>query len=253
MPGVLYPVFHVAIAAWLLLSGIALAHVSSSLSSKPSAAFALLSGRLADPEGTNLPRLSNAEDRLQLTAIYDLGEVVAARPAGAETLPALLQWSDAASRTNNAYIYARRANSSEAIEANIKEYAEEVSLGALFNFRLSVTMHQAGTAFMASLPEKDAKTEARQEGWKRMVLGIYQQVSGLLMMEFSGPPLAAGSDARAAYALAQDMPIISRSFSDEQKAALISQFEKALKSASSDATPGLSAALIHLKRGANPQ
>lgn len=250
--GVLRSLVGSALVVWLALTGQALAHAAD-LASKPAAAFAFLSGRLGDPKGVDVPRLSNAQDAVNLKSIYNLDAAIASRPAGADALDALIQWSNASSRTNQAYIYARGANSNQAIEANIKEFADEISLGTLFNLRLSVTMYQAGLAFMASLPEQEAKSEVRQEGFKRLMLGLYQQVSGLLMMEFSGTSLTAGSDTRAAAALAQDVPIIAASFNHAQREALIGQFEKILKVADPKVAGDLSSALAALKDSAKPK
>lgn len=194
--------------------------------SKATAAYSAVVARLKDASGANLPRLATAADATHLRSIYDLDAAVAIRPVAGDQLQTLLQWSQVAGDTNRAYIYARGATDNQAIEANVTQFADEISLGTVFNFRVSVSLLQSAQAFLAALPGKEGQSQARQAGYKQMVQGIFQQVSGMMTMEFSGTPMSPGSDVRAAAALAQDMPIVAKSFDEAQRAELIQQFGK---------------------------
>lgn len=207
-----------------------------------SAAYKEISARLAEPAASNMPRLSHQQDGARLLTIFDVAAVVESRPHSAAGLQNLIDWNQIAQSTLRAYIFAKGAKTNEEIGTNLVTFGDEVSLATLFNLRLSVTMHQAALSFLASLPEKEAKTDARQAGFKQMVLGIYQQVSGILALEFSAEPLVAGSDVRAAEALAQDMPIVAASFSPEQKADLRAAYDRALQQAGPDAAKHLNVA-----------
>ena len=226
----------------LLFSLPAQAEVDPAVVAGASAAYKELAARLSEPAASNMPRLSQQQDGAQLLTIFDLAAVVQGRPHSGNGLPVLLQWSEISRNTLYAYIYADGAKTAEQIGANLIKFGDEISLATVFNLRLSTTMHQAALSFVASLPAKDAQSEARQAGFKQMVLGIFQQVSGILALEFTAEPLVAGSGVRAAEALAQDLPIVAASFSAEQKAELRAAFDRAIKQASPEAAKNLEAA-----------
>lgn len=212
-----------------------------------SAAYKEIAARLAEPDASNLPRLSQQLDGARLLAIFDIPAVVKGRPQDGSGLQRLMQWSEVSRATLNAYIFAKGAKTAEAVGANLVAFGEEISLATLFNLRLSVTIHQTALSYLASLPAKDANSEARQSGFKQMVLGIQQQFTGILAMEFSGVPLVAGSDVRAAEAFAQDLPIVAANFTPEQKAELQAALDNAIKQASPEAAKHLATAKAALK------
>lgn len=223
------------------------AEIDPALVAGASAAYKEIAARLAEPEASNLPRLSQQEDGARLLTIFDIPAVVMGRPQAGSGLQHLMQWSEVSRATLNAYIYAKGAKTAEAVGANLVAFGEEISLATLFNLRLSVTIHQTALSFLASLPSKDANSQARQAGFKQMVLGIQQQFSGILAMEFSGLPLVAGSDLRAAEAIAQDMPIVAANFTPEQKAELQAALDNAMKQATPEAAKHLATAKAALK------
>lgn len=237
-----------ALALLAAFAGHAAAEVAQAAISRAAGAYAKISSRLSDPSGKNLPRLSVPADAEQLNAIYDIDAAVAGRPHSGQGVPALLEWIEVAKTTNKAFIYAGGATSDQAIEANVNGYAPEIALGTLFNMRLSVTMHQAALSFMAELPKDDPKLDVRKAGFQRMILGLVQQISGTVGMEFSGTPMAPGSEIRAAAALAQDVPLVAASLSQEQKAQLLAKFENARKKTTNSQTlKDLETAMVALK------